>query len=95
MNLTGARMVAFFSASPHQLSYEYVDTDGQQGYGMLSYAFSRAFATAFTGRYLPQPVRPDRLRRRATHTFARTPGEGLLDEQVLGARYSAPGISCP
>ncbi|MCB0581776.1 MAG: caspase family protein [Phaeodactylibacter sp.] len=90
-----ARMVAFFSASPHQLSYEYVDTDGQ-GYGMLSYAFSRAFATA--GPEDTYRSLFDRIRLQAsTQAFRQNPqAEGLLDEQVLGGKIlGAPRYFLP
>ena len=43
-----AGMVALFSASPNQLSYEHVDENGD-GYGMLSYTFSKVFCSAKQG----------------------------------------------
>lgn len=82
-----APMVALFSASPNQLSYEYVDEAGE-GYGILSYTFSKAFGNLKEGTSYRSLF--DQLRLEVTNRSPRqTPqAEGQLSEAVLGGQVT-------
>ncbi|MBK8562630.1 MAG: caspase family protein [Saprospiraceae bacterium] len=82
-----APMVALFSASPNQLSYEYVDEAGMS-YGILSYTFSKAFGNIKEGTSYRSLF--DQLRMEVTNLSPRqTPqAEGGLSEAVLGGHIT-------
>ncbi len=82
-----AGMVALFSASPNQLSYEHVDDNGE-GYGMLSYTFSKVFGSAKEGATYRDLFDQIRLQVSALSPRQTPQAEGQLDEEVLGGQIA-------
>jgi metacaspase-1 len=82
-----APMVALFSASPNQLSYEHVDAGGE-GYGILSYTFSKVFGSANEGTSYRDLFDQIRLQVSALSPRQTPQAEGQLDEAVLGGQIA-------
>lgn len=82
-----APMVALFSASPNQLSYEHVDEQGE-GFGMLSYTFSKVFGSANEGTSYRSLFDQIRLQVSALSPRQAPQAEGPLDEAVLGGQIT-------
>ncbi len=80
-----APMVALFSASPNQLSYEHVDDNGE-GFGILSYTFSKVFCSAKEGTTYRDLFDQIRLQVSALSPRQTPQAEGQLDEEVLGGQ---------
>ena len=92
-----APMVAFFSSGPHQLSYEHVAENGQ-GYGILSYTFSKTFGSAKKGVTYRSLFDQIRLQISSLSPRQTPQAEGFLDEELLGGniigtpQYFLPGV---
>lgn len=82
-----APMVALFSASPNQLSYEHVDDSGE-GYGILSYTFSKVFGSATGGTSYRSLFDQIRLQISALSPRQTPQVEGHLDGAVLGGQIT-------
>ncbi|MCC6724945.1 MAG: caspase family protein [Saprospiraceae bacterium] len=82
-----APMVALFSASPNQLSYEHVDEQGE-GFGILSYTFSMVFGSANQGTSYRSLFDQIRLQVSALSPRQAPQAEGPLDEAVLGGQIT-------
>ena len=88
-------MVAFFSASPQQLSYEYVDEKGQ-GNGILSYSFSKTFGSAKEGTTYRSLFDQIRLQISSLSPRQTPQAEGFLDKELLGGNIiGAPKYFLP
>jgi len=82
-----APMVALFSASPNQLSYEHVDDNGE-GYGILSYTFSKVFGSANEGTSYRSLFDQIRLHVSVLSPRQTPQAEGPLDGAVLGGQIT-------
>ncbi|MEK7255407.1 MAG: caspase family protein, partial [Bacteroidota bacterium] len=90
-----APMVAFFSASPQQASYEQTDENGNT-YGALSLTFGQAFANLEPGATYRVLFDQIRLGISALSPRQTAQAEGLLDEEVLGGNIAgAPRYFLP